>query len=243
MARTNHVPRNSFLVPGITRYSRSVIYAKKAMYKRKKTPQPKQETKPEQIKTVQVKGEKNGEKRLVPVNKAPRFYPAEDIPVPKKSRKVNRPAKLRTSITPGTVLILLAGRFRGKRVVFLKQLPGSGLLLVTGPYKLNGVPLRRVNQAYVIATSTKIDVSGVSLDKFDDNYFKREKNANKKATEEEFFKEGEKQKKEFPAEKASLQKEVDKPLIANIKKDIDLYHYLRSRFTLTKGVFPHKLKF
>jgi large subunit ribosomal protein L6e len=78
----------------------------------------------------------------------------------------------------------LSGRFRGKRVVFLKQLK-SGMLLVTGPYKINGVPLKRVNQAYTITTSTKIDLNGVKLDGIDDVLFKKEKSSKK--GEDKFF--------------------------------------------------------
>lgn len=109
-------------------------------------------------------------------------------------RKTLRPAKPRPSLQPGTVVILLAGRFRGKRVILLKHLP-QGVLLVTGPFKVNGVPLRRVNARYVIATSTKVDLKGIDesvLNKAsEDGYFTKDK-ASKKTGEEAFFKQGEK---------------------------------------------------
>ncbi|CAG9466027.1 unnamed protein product [Pedinophyceae sp. YPF-701] len=169
-----------------------------------------------------------------------KWYPAEDKAVEKPAAAPQKPAKLRASITPGTVLILLAGRFKGKRVVFLKQLE-SGLLLVTGPYKFNGVPLRRVNQAYVIATSKKVSLSGVDCGKVKDDFFKRPV-VKTKPGEKEFFS-GAPEKKAVPSAVVAMQKAVDDKLVASLAKDKDVKSYLATRFSLRSGDRPHLMKF
>ncbi|CRK27099.1 hypothetical protein D7B24_002679 [Verticillium nonalfalfae] len=185
--------------------------------------------------------------REVPASsqKASKWYPADDEPQAKKVRKAVRPWTPRQTLVPGTVLILLAGRFRGKRVVLLKTLD-QGVLLVTGPFKINGVPLRRVNSRYVIATSEKVDVSGVDEKKLEEvsapKYFTAEK-AKEKAGEEAFFKQGEApKKKEINSSRAADQKAIDKALLANIKKVDLLASYLSSTFSLRKGDKPHEMK-
>lgn len=171
---------------------------------------------------------------------APKWYPAEDVPVAKKTRKTARPQKLRASLVPGTVLILLAGRFRGKRVVYLKHLEDN-TLLVSGPFKVNGVPLRRVNSRYVIATSTKVDLEGVNVEKFNAAYFAKEKMTRKQKKEANMF--PEQTTKEVSAERVEDQKTVDKALLAQIKKTPMLKQYLAASFSLKNGDKPHLLKF
>merc|ERR1712178_290470 len=173
--------------------------------------------------------------------KETRYYPAEDVKSKLRNNHNNsRQTKLRASITPGTVLILLAGHFKGKRVVFLKQLD-SGLLLVTGPYKVNGVPLRRVPQSYVIATKTTVDVSKVAVPaSVTDALFKKAKTAKKK--DEELFFEKDKESTIDDSRKA-IQKQVDDKLVAEISKTPLLKAYLSSKFSLKKGQKPHAMTF
>ena len=218
------------------------MYGKKARYLKKDPKQWKPVAKKVEAAPAPVVKDFCGGKRTVVQNNEPRWYPAEDAPRRHQAKKAApKITKLRSTITPGTVLILLAGRFEGKRVVFLKQLE-SGLLLVTGPYKINGVPIRRVNQAYVIATSTKVDLGNYQVPaKFNDDYFKHKKADKKKKSE--FFTEDKKEKTQLPAERVADQKTVDADIVKAVKNTPLLREYLSARFSLTNGQFPHALKF
>ncbi|KAG0620698.1 hypothetical protein M758_4G236400 [Ceratodon purpureus] len=230
MAKPTRVSRPKELVRGIGRNGRSKTYHKRGLWAIKAK---NGGTFPTHAKAAVAE---------TPAVRAPKFYPADDVAKPLHKNKVINAPKLRTSITPGTVLILLAGNFKGKRVVFLKQLE-SGLLLVTGPFKVNGVPLRRVNQAYVIATSTKIDISSVDVTKYSDAYFKRAVTKAKKGESEFFEAEKEKEEKSLPEEKKEDQKAIDAKLIPLIEAVPEMKTYLSARFSLKSGVKPHELVF
>jgi len=115
-------------------------------------------------------------------------------------------------------------------------------------------------QAYVIATSTKINLTGTIDAKFDDKYFKAP--AQKKKTQEELVASSKQVMNNFlafceflnntkntqtkavvAASRVADQKEVDKLVIESVKKVPYLKAYLNASFTLTKGQFPHELKF
>lgn len=123
-----------------------------------------------------------------------------------------------------------------------------------------------MNARYVIATSGKVDLSGIdsaTLEKVSaSDYFTKEK-AQQKKTEEAFFKQGEKpevrstspqmvlgwcanedilQKKKITSARAADQKAIDQSLLATIKKEHLLASYLATSFSLRTGDKPHEMK-
>ena len=198
-----------------------------------------------------IGGDKNGGKRLVLKKKGKKWYPTESVPKRRKTGHVTfkmHKRKLKPGLEPGKVLIVLAGRHRGKRVVFLKQLK-SGLLLVTGPFKINACPLRRMHQSFVIVTSTKLDVSNVKVpDHVDDKYFKAKKDNRSKGKKSEGGDIFDSKPDRFRPDKQRKddQIDIDKQILDVIRKDKQkklLLAYLGSFFKLRNRMFPHKMKF
>jgi large subunit ribosomal protein L6e len=169
------------------------------------------------------------------------WYPVSNLKSHfKRQCKAPKASHISAPLTPGQVVIILSGRFRGRRVVYLKKLE-SNLLLVTGPYKYNGVPLKRVNAAYVLPTNTKLNINAEIAKNVNDKFF--DKVDIERAKEEDFFEDKEKKKGRISEDKKKLQTEVD----TEVKKAVDgvpmMKEYLRNRFALKDGDKPHLMKF
>ena len=188
---------------------------------------------------------KENRKKKAEENKGLKFkknwYPVSNLKAHfKRKCKIPKKSHISAELTPGQVVIILSGRFRGRRVIFLKKLE-SGLLLVTGPYKYNGVPLKRVNAAYVLPTNTKINVDGKVAESINDKFFSRVKI--KREKEDDFFVEEKAKKERITDERKKAQNDID----TVVKKAVDdvpmMKEYLRNRFALKDGDKPHLMKF
>ena len=169
------------------------------------------------------------------------WYPVSNLKSHfKRQCKAPKASHISAPLTPGQVVIILSGRFRGRRVVFLKKLE-SNLLLVTGPYKYNGVPLKRVNAAYVLPTNTKLKLGAEVAKGVEDKYFDRVDI--KRENEKDFFVDDKTKKERISSEKVKMQNDVD----TQVKKAVDevpmMKEYLRNRFALKNGDKPHLMKF
>jgi large subunit ribosomal protein L6e len=106
------------------------------------------------------------------------------------------------------------------------------LFLFLGPYEVNGVPLRRVNQRYVIATTTKVPLDGVNVAGIDDGHFTRAKGEEKSS-------EG----TVTSADRKAAQAAVDGALTKNVDKQEMMKPYLQAKFSMSKADKPHLMKF
>lgn len=240
--------KNYDLSGGIMRYSRHQQYKRKALWRQKATAKPKVAVPKRPITAVKkIGGAKNGNERVVKLQKKKANYPTKKLVTdrPTKGCFKKHSRTLRKSLIPGRVVILLAGKHKGKRVVMLKALQ-SGLLLVTGPFSLNSCPLRRISQRYVIATQTRIPMGKVQVpEHINDAYFRRAVKKQKNRGEGDIF--AAKKEKYVPSEqKKTDQLAVDKAVrsaIATHKDKKLLFAYLRSYFALSSSQYPHRLEF
>lgn len=246
--------KNRDLGSGITRWSRFKLRQKnsyrlksvKAAQKAKGAPK-KAPSKVSITVEKQIGGAKNGKTRIVRIQKNRASYAT-------KAKVTSRPTKdyfkkhihyTRRTLVPGKVLILLAGRHKGKRAVLLKVLK-SGLLLVNGPFYLNSCPMRRISQRYVIATKTRVNLKGVTIpEHLNDAYFKRADKKKARKTEGDIF--AKQEEKYQPSEQRKKdQVEVDKLVKGAIKKThqgLLVSKYLKSYFALRSHQYPHRMRF
>lgn len=128
-------------------------------------------------------------------------------------------------------------------IIIFKSTLKSGLLLVSGPFKVNGVPVKRVSQSYVIATSLKVNVDPSVAKDIDDAYFKKEVSAGGDESNEDKFFEEKKAQKVVSEKRKTDQAAVDGALMKAIGSVEMMKEYLAAPFTLSKKDKPHNMVF
>jgi ribosomal protein L14E/L6E/L27E len=123
----------------------------------------------------------------------------------------------------GAVLILLNPKFYGKKSILLNK-TNDGFLVISGPYCINGISIKKIHPKYSIFTGLKLNLCKYNFRILTDRYFTLLKIAKKN------FKKDEKNTL-FEAHR-TRQIWIDDHLMKEILKDFFLKFYLKARSRL-----------
>ena len=87
-------------------------------------------------------------------------------------KKLTRKIKIfgNSHIKKGSIVILLSSNLQGKKAIILNTTKLE-LFVISGMYRLNGIPIRRVNPRYILPTDIQIDIDDINTTIFNDEYF------------------------------------------------------------------------
>nr|UXY87086.1 60S ribosomal protein L6B [Cryptomonas sp.] len=125
------------------------------------------------------------------------------------------------SLPIGSVLVLLSTKFQGRKVILL-NVTKTGLFVISGPYALNGISLRRVNPRYIIPTQVEVNIKKINTSVFNDDYFNTLKQSKK--NKDECF------KNKVRMAHNLRQTYIDRCLIKEINKSLFLCAYLKTKY-------------
>ena len=129
--------------------------------------------------------------------------------------------KKSTDLKRGTVLILLSKKLLGKKVIMIGN-TDSGLLVVTGPFSINGVSIRRVNPRYTIESGAHINLDKLNLFVLNDEYFETLKKTRNSDFQSKNYK--------YVLSHRIRQNYIDSYIMNSLKKNFFLRAYLKTGF-------------
>lgn len=144
--------------------------------------------------------------------------------------KFGKDKKIISNLKLGSVLILLTKKLLGKKVVLI-DITESGLFVVTGPFSVNGVSMRRVNPVYTLFSGAFINLEklntflfngGVKL--LNDAYFETLKRSKSKTSKIGNY--------SYVLCHRIRQNYIDKYILDNLRKDFFTKAYLRTKTLL-----------
>ena len=141
--------------------------------------------------------------------------------------KFSQNKEMTSDLKPGSVLILLSQKLLGKKAILINTTE-SGLLVVTGPFSINGISLRRVNKKYTMDSGATLDTEkfnspGLKWNPllFNDEYFKTLAKSKSKGFDYKNH--------DFVISHRIRQNYIDKFICSSLKKDFFIKAYLQTR--------------